>query len=63
MKIEIDHKRCQGHARCQAIAPELFAVDDVEQKSHVKLESVPPALEEQARRAIRTCPEGAIHAR
>jgi len=63
MKITVDHERCQGHARCQAIAPELFEVDDVEQKSHVKVDPVPPALEESARRAVRNCPEGAIHAR
>ena len=63
MKVTVDAGRCQGHARCQAIAPEIFHVDDVEQKSHVKLESIPAELEERARRAVRTCPEGAIHAK
>jgi ferredoxin len=62
MKIRVDRERCQGHARCQAIAPEIFEVDDVEQKSRVKLDGVPLALEERAWRAVRTCPEGAIHA-
>lgn len=63
MKLVVDRDRCQGHARCQAIAPELFEVDDVEQKSRVKADPVPPPLEEAARRAVRNCPEGAIHAR
>ena len=63
MKLVVDRDRCQGHARCQAIAPDVFEVDDVEQKSRVKVEPVPTALEEPARRAVRNCPEGAIHAR
>ena len=62
MKVRVDRERCQGHARCEAIAPEVFQVDDAEQKSRVKLEGLPPELEERAWRAIRTCPEGAIHA-
>ena len=61
MKVRVDRERCQGHARCQAIAPELFEVDDVEQKSRVKLDAVSPELAERAWRAVRTCPEGAIH--
>ena len=63
MRVVVDRDRCQGHARCQALAPELFEVDDVEQKSRVKVEDVPPELEEKGRRAVRNCPEGAIHAR
>ena len=63
MKLVVDRDRCQGHARCQALEPELFEVDDVEQKSRVKVDPVPPVLEESARRAVRNCPEGAIHAR
>jgi ferredoxin len=62
MKLRVDRERCQGHARCQAIAPEVFEVDDVDQKSRVKLDALPPELDERAWRAIRTCPEGAIHA-
>ena len=62
MKVTVDRERCHGHARCQATLPEVFEVDDVEQKSRVKLEPLPPDLEERVWRAVRGCPEGAIHA-
>jgi ferredoxin len=63
MRVVVDRDRCQGHARCQALAPELFEVDDVEQKSRVKVDALAPEQEEAARRAVRNCPEGAIHVR
>src|SRR5262245_48430622 len=28
MKIEVDRNRCEGHAMCEAVAPDLFSVDD-----------------------------------
>ena len=59
MKIRIDPDRCQGHARCFALAPELFAVDDYGQAS-VIVDEVPPALEGRAELAIANCPEYAI---
>jgi ferredoxin len=59
VKIRIDPDRCQGHARCFALAPELFAVDDYGQAS-VIVDEVPPALEDRAELAIANCPEYAI---
>ena len=59
MKIRIDPDRCQGHARCFALAPELFAVDDYGQGS-VIVDEVPMALEDRADLAIANCPEYAI---
>ena len=59
VKIRIDPDRCQGHARCYALAPELFAVDDYGQAS-VIVDEVPPALEDRASLAIANCPEYAI---
>ena len=59
MKIRIDPDRCQGHARCFALAPELFAVDDYGQASVIVAE-VPTALEDRAELAIANCPEYAI---
>jgi len=60
MKVTVDTARCQGHARCRAICPELFELDGLDQKSHVKLASVPPELEERTRRAVNECPESAL---
>jgi ferredoxin len=59
VKIRIDSDKCQGHARCFALAPELFAVDDYGQAS-VLVDQVPPELVDRANLAIANCPEYAI---
>jgi len=60
MKITVDAAKCQGHARCYALAPELFDVDDYGQ-STVRIDGdVPAELEERARLAAANCPEFAI---
>jgi len=63
MKVTVETAKCQGHARCRAICPELFELDEIEQKSHVKLPAVPPELEGRARRAVNECPEDALSLR
>ena len=59
MKIRVDSDKCQGHARCYGISPELFEVDEYGQ-SAVILDEVPAELEEKARLAVANCPEYAI---
>ncbi len=59
MKATVDPDRCQGHARCWEICPEVFALDD-EGHSYVIVDEVPAGVEEQARRAAVNCPERAI---
>lgn len=60
MKVRIDPERCQGHARCYALAPDLFDVDDFGQ-SHVRGDgTVPVEREDAARLAVANCPEFAI---
>lgn len=60
MKVIVNTDKCQGHARCHAICPELFELDAIDQKSRVKLAIVPPELEARSARAVDECPEGAI---
>jgi ferredoxin len=60
VKIRVDPDRCQGHARCYALAPELFSVDDYGQSSVIGDGTVPAELEDKARLAIANCPESAI---
>jgi ferredoxin len=60
VKIRVDPDRCQGHARCFALAPELFSVDDYGQSSVIGDGSVPHDLEGKAQLAIANCPESAI---
>jgi len=60
VRIRVDPERCQGHARCYALAPALFSVDDYGQSSARGDGSVPVELEEAARLAIANCPECAV---
>jgi ferredoxin len=56
----VDPEKCQGHARCYALAPELFVVDDYGQSTEIGDGIVPAGLEDKARLAIANCPEYAI---
>lgn len=60
MRIRVDPDKCQGHARCYGLAPQLFDVDDYGQSSVVGDGTVPAELEGKARLAIENCPEYAI---
>ena len=60
MRIRVDPEKCQGHARCYALVPELFSVDDYGLSSVIGDGTVPRELEERARLAIANCPEFAI---
>jgi len=59
MKVSVDPERCQGHARCWEICPDVFSLDEEGHADVVDAE-VPPALEDHVRRAVRNCPERAI---
>ncbi|MBI3373223.1 MAG: ferredoxin [Betaproteobacteria bacterium] len=60
MKVRVEAERCQGHNRCCSIAPELFEIDDYGYARASGDGSVPPALEEKARLAMKNCPEHAV---
>jgi ferredoxin len=60
VKIRVDADKCQGHARCYGLVPELFSIDDYGLSSVVGDGVVPPELQEKARLAIANCPEFAI---
>jgi ferredoxin len=59
MKIRINKAGCVGHARCAAIAPELFTLDDDGYIAVTEID-VPPGQEALARRGARACPERII---
>lgn len=60
MKVHVDLTRCQGHARCEDICPEVFATDAVEGKCVILNEAVPDALLDKVKLAVRNCPESAL---
>ena len=59
MKIRIDKAKCVGNARCAAVSPVLFPLDD-EGYIAVREIDVPPGMEGLARRGARACPERII---
>lgn len=60
MRVEVDQKKCQGHNRCVAVAPDLFTADDLGTASAVGDGAVPSGREAAARLASDNCPEWAI---
>jgi ferredoxin len=60
LKIHVDQDKCQGHARCKSLAPELFNLDEFGNAHEVGDGSVPAGLEDKAWLAKANCPEIAI---
>jgi ferredoxin len=59
VKVSVDARTCQGHARCWEICPEVFSLDD-DGYSQARTDEVPPALQDEVREAVANCPERAI---
>lgn len=59
MKIRVRPGMCSGHARCAAVAPDLFALDEDGYIAFTEKE-VPAGQEAAALRGVRACPERAL---
>ena len=61
MRIRIEKSACVGNARCAAIAPDLYPLDD---DGYIAIEGfdVAEGQEQPARRGARACPERIIFA-
>lgn len=59
MRISVLPNRCQGHARCSAMAPDLFPMDESGYNIADRLE-IAPVREAEARLAVDSCPELAL---
>lgn len=60
MHVSVDSDKCCGHARCTAVAPEVFTMDDDGYCDIGTNKAVPPSLEAAARAGATNCPEQAI---
>jgi ferredoxin len=60
MRVAVDADRCEGHARCWGICPEVFDLDDEGHAIVVLDGDVPIDLEAKVADAVRNCPERAI---
>jgi ferredoxin len=59
MKIRVIEGKCCGQARCAAVAPEFFILND-EGYLDIPERQIAPEQEALARRGARACPERAI---
>lgn len=60
MRVIADRKKCCSSGMCVATAPDIFAQRDSDGLVTVLEEHPPEALRAQVRRAVETCPVGAI---
>jgi ferredoxin len=59
VKVVIDLDLCEGHAKCQESAPDVFEVNDDDQ-STLKVADIPEYQYDRVRRAAQMCPRAAI---
>jgi ferredoxin len=59
MKIKVDPVTCQGHARCFAVAGDVYELNE-EGYNRMGTFEVAPGLEAAATRGADECPERAI---
>jgi ferredoxin len=62
MRVTIDGERCSGHVRCNALAPEVYPLDE-EGYAEAGDRPVPAGRERAAERGALACPEQAITVR
>lgn len=60
VKVQIDQKRCRGHAKCLDIAPDAFDFVDEEDRAIVVADGVRRTSVEALLDAQLECPEQAI---
>lgn len=58
MKAKVDTNLCAGVGACESTCPEVFEVKDG--VSTVKVDPVPPEVEDRCRQAAEGCPMSAI---
>ena len=59
MKIKVDYDLCESNALCEAMAPEVFEVDDNDDLQ-LKTEETNDQNLENVKRAVAACPRAAI---
>ena len=59
MKIKVDYDLCESNALCEALAPEVFEVDDNDDLQ-LKTDETTDANLENVQRAVAACPRAAI---
>ena len=55
MRIEVDRDRCEGVGMCEAMASDVFELDDYE-VMHVLVEAPPESQRAHVNAAVQACP-------
>ncbi|MDN4163020.1 ferredoxin [Nocardioides abyssi] len=58
-RIKVDFDLCESNALCEAMAPQVFELDD-DDYLQVKAEETTPETEGDVKRAVSACPRAAI---
>jgi ferredoxin len=59
MKIVVDWDSCEANGVCEAVAPEIFSLDD-DDNLNLTTDTPGPELREKVQRAVTGCPRAAI---
>ena len=59
MKIVVNQSLCEGNGSCEAVAPQLFRLDD-DDNLQLLQEGVSEKDRESAEAAVRACPKSAL---
>jgi ferredoxin len=60
MRISVNPDRCQGHAMCHMLAPDLIVLSDEDGHATAAVDEVPEGQQRLAQLAAEGCPEQAI---
>ena len=58
-RVEADYDLCESNALCEALAPDVFELDD-DDFLQLKTDEVTDENEERVRQAVAACPRAAI---
>jgi ferredoxin len=59
MKIKVDYDLCEANAMCEALAPDVFEVDDDDNLQLHTEETTPENLDD-VKQAVAACPKAAL---
>jgi len=59
VRVVVDENLCDGHGKCERIAPEIFKMDE-SGMAHVLVGELNPAQLEKAKATVLLCPSKAI---
>jgi ferredoxin len=60
MRVVVDYNLCETNARCMKVAPEVFAVDEDEDRMYLVNETPGEDARDKVENAVRLCPKQAL---